>query len=77
MRLEETRMRFLTSMPRLTPGGVNGMTGQRPRGPARLSRARALAAAMTGALLLLAYTERVFLARIVVEVVLRVARIAG
>jgi hypothetical protein len=71
-------MRFLTSMPRLTPGGgVNGMTRQRPRGPARLSRARALAAAVTGTLLLLAYAERVFLARIVVEVVLRVARIAG
>jgi len=56
---------------------MNDMTRQRPRGPARLPRARILAAAVTGALLLLAYAERVFLARIVVEVLLRLARIAG
>jgi hypothetical protein len=53
------------------------MTGQRSRGPARLPRARTLAAAVTGTLLLLAYAERVFLARIIVEVVLRLAQIAG
>jgi hypothetical protein len=53
------------------------MTRQRPRGASRLPRPRTLAAAVTGALLLLAYAERVFLARIVVEVLLRLAQIAG
>ena len=42
-----------------------------------MTRQRSLAAAVTGTLLLLAYAEHVFLARIVVEVVLRVAQIAG
>jgi hypothetical protein len=56
---------------------MNDMTRQRPRGAARLPRARPLAAAVTVILLLLAYAERVFLARVVVEVVLRLARIAG
>lgn len=44
---------------------------------ARLWRGRALAAAVTGTLLLLADAERVFLARTVVEVLLRLAQIAG
>jgi hypothetical protein len=56
---------------------VNDMTGQRPRGPARRPRARTLAAAVTGTLLLLACAERVLLARIVLEVVLHLAQIAG
>jgi hypothetical protein len=56
---------------------TNHMIRQRSRGPARLSRARALAAAATGTLLLLAYAERQFLVRTVVEVVLRLAQIAG
>jgi hypothetical protein len=53
------------------------MTSQRPRGPAR-RRARIRAAAVTGILLLLlAYAEHVLLVRIVVEVLLRLAKIAG
>jgi hypothetical protein len=55
---------------------VNDMTSQRPRGPAR-RRARIRAAAVTGILLLLAYAEHVLLVRIVVEVLLRLAKIAG
>jgi hypothetical protein len=54
---------------------VNDMASQRLRGPAR-RRARLLAAAVTG-ILLLAYAERVLLVRIVVEVLLRLAKIAG
>jgi hypothetical protein len=56
---------------------MNDMARQRSRRPARLWRPRALAAAATGALLLLAYAERLLLARIVVEFLLHLARIAG
>jgi len=44
---------------------------------ARLWRARALAGTAAGTLLLLACAERLFLARIVVELLLRLAQIAG
>jgi hypothetical protein len=44
---------------------------------ARLWPARALTAAVTGTLVLLVYAERLFLARIVVELLLRLAQIAG
>jgi hypothetical protein len=53
------------------------MIRQRSRGPARLWRARALAVAATGTLLLLAYAGHLFLVRIAVEFVLRLAQIAG
>jgi hypothetical protein len=43
--------------------------------PPRPWRARALVTAGTGALLLLAYAERLFVARIVVGLALRLARI--
>jgi hypothetical protein len=56
---------------------MNDMARQRSRRPVRWWRRRALAAAVTGILLLLAYAERLFLIRIVVEFVLRLARIAG
>jgi hypothetical protein len=61
MHPKETRMRFR----------------QRSRRPARLWRPRALAAAATGTLLLLVYAERLLLARIVVELLLRLAQLAG
>jgi hypothetical protein len=65
-------------MPPLTPGGgVNDMARRRSRRPARLWRTRALAAAVTATLVLLTDAERVFLARIVVEFLLRLAQIAG
>jgi hypothetical protein len=53
------------------------MTSHGLPGPARPWRARSPAAAMTAAFLLLAYSERVFLARLVVELLLRIAQIAG
>jgi len=56
---------------------MNAMARERSRGPARLPRARTWAAGAAGALLLLAYAERLFLARIVVEVLLRLAQITG
>ena len=56
---------------------MNNVTRQRPHRPARLWRPRTLASAAAGTLLLLAYAERLFLARIVVELVLRLAQIAG
>jgi hypothetical protein len=56
---------------------MNGLARQRSRRPARLWRPRALAATATVTLLLLAYAERLLLARTVMEFLLRVAQIAG
>ena len=61
---------------RVPSSGMNHVTRQRARGPGRLWQARALAAAVTGTVLLLAYAEREVLAQIVVELVLRLAQIA-
>jgi hypothetical protein len=46
-------------------------------GPARPWRARSPAAVLAATSLLVAYSERVALARIVVELLLRIAQIAG
>jgi hypothetical protein len=55
---------------------MNNVARQRSRRPARLWRPRTLAAAAAGTLLL-ACAERLCLARIVVELLLRLAQIAG
>jgi len=57
--------------------GVNGVARQGSRGRSALWRARALAATVTATLLLLAYAERLFLARVAVELLLRLASMAG
>jgi hypothetical protein len=56
---------------------MNGMARQRSRRPARLRRPRALVAATAGTVLLLACAEHLVLGRIVVELLLRPAQIAG
>jgi hypothetical protein len=48
-----------------------------PRARAGSWRARALAAALIAAILLLAYAERLLLARMVLELLLRLAQTAG
>jgi len=53
------------------------MTRRGSAGRARLWRARGLVAAVTAALLLLAYADRLFLARIVVELLVRIASMTG
>jgi hypothetical protein len=55
---------------------MNRPTRQGPRRQSGLWRRRALAAAGTG-ILLLAYAERQFLARVVVELLLHLASLAG
>lgn len=55
---------------------MNGVTGRGSRGRPGLWRAGELAAAVAGTVLL-AYAERLFLARIVVELLLRLGQIAG
>jgi len=56
---------------------MNDMTRHGTPGPAGLWRARAFAATASAALLLLADAEHLFLARIAVELVLRLAQITG
>jgi hypothetical protein len=53
------------------------MTRRGSAGRARRWRAGGLAAAVTAALLLLAYADRLFLARIVVEFLVRIAQMTG
>jgi hypothetical protein len=53
------------------------MTRHGSSAPAGLSRARALTTTATASLLLLADAERLFLARIAVELLLRLAQITG
>ena len=59
------------------PNGMNHMARHGSRGGAGPWRARALTAAVTASLLLLAYAERLFLARIAVELLVRLAQITG
>jgi hypothetical protein len=56
---------------------MNPAAGRGPRGRARPRRMRALVPALTAALLLLAYAERLLVARIVLELVLRLGQIAS
>jgi hypothetical protein len=58
-------------------GRQEPVTRQAARGRARLWQARALAAALTGTLLLLAYADRGFLARLVLELLLRLGQMGG
>jgi hypothetical protein len=53
------------------------MTRRGSPGPAGLWRARALTATAIGTVVLLAYGNRLFLARLAVELLLRLAQITG
>jgi hypothetical protein len=64
-------------MPPLALDGVSHVTRWRSHGRAGLWRARALATAITGSLIVAVYAERLFLARVVVELLLRLAQIVG
>ena len=56
---------------------MNDMARHGSPGPAGLWRARAFAATASAALLLLAFEERLFLARFAVELVVRLAQFTG